>query len=153
MVQAELPDTKSHKCQQQTQVQAHGKIRETTPAVNAASGTLQVKIALNTLPAGMDLGAVVSTTLHAPAKASFELPWSALTKDLSSPAVWLVDGDGKVQLHKVSVARYLTGNVIVGDGLKGGETVVVAGGQLLHPGMQVEIAQPPDAAQARGMQP
>jgi len=153
LVEPANDDVMTVKLLDKPQVQAHGKIRETTPAVNAASGTLQVKIALNTLPAGMDLGAVVSTTLHAPAKASFELPWSALTKDLSSPAVWLVDGDGKVQLHKVSVARYLTGNVIVGDGLKGGETVVVAGGQLLHPGMQVEIAQPPDAAQARGMQP
>lgn len=101
----------------------------------------------------MDLGAVVSTTLHAPAKASIELPWAALTKDLSEPAVWLVDGDGKAQLHKVSVARYLTGKVIISDGLKGGEKVVVAGGQLLHPGMQVEIAQAPDSAQAQGVQP
>ncbi|WP_342308732.1 efflux RND transporter periplasmic adaptor subunit [Pseudomonas fluorescens] len=134
-------------------VQATGRIRETTPAVNAASGTLQVKIALNTLPQGMDLGAVVSTTLHAPAKASIELPWAALTKDLSEPAVWLVDGDGKAQLHKVSVARYLTGKVIISDGLKGGEKIVVAGGQLLHPGMQVEIAQAPDTAQAQGVQP
>ena len=34
-----------------------------------------------------------------------------------------------------------TGKVIIGDWLKGGEKVVVAGGQLLHPGMLVEIAQ------------
>ena len=65
----------------------------------------------------------------------------------------LVDADGKAQLHKVSVARYLTGKVIISDGLKGGERVVVAGGQLLHPGMLVEIAQPPDPAQAQGVQP
>jgi hypothetical protein len=90
----------------------------------------------------MELGSVVSATANGPAKASIELPWAALTKDLSEPAVWLVDGDGKAQLHKVTVARYLTGKVIIGDGLKGGEKVVVAGGQLLHPGMIVEIAQP-----------
>ena len=87
---------------------------------------------------------VVSATAKTPGKSAVELPWSALTKNLSDPAVWLVDGEGKAQLHKVSVARYLTGKVIVGDGLKGGETVVIAGGQLLHPDMQVEVADPAD---------
>jgi membrane fusion protein, multidrug efflux system len=134
-------------------IKAVGKVREVTPAVAANSGTVQVKIALQALPKGMQLGSVVSATANAPAKASVELPWAALTKDLSEPAVWLVDGDGKAQLHKVTVARYLTGQVIISDGLKGGEKVVVAGGQLLHPGMVVEIAQPPDPAQARGVQP
>ncbi len=123
-------------------IQVQGKVREVTPAVAANTGTVQVKIALQSLPEGMRLGSVVSATANGPAKASVELPWSALTKDLNEPAVWLVDGDGKVQLHKVTVARYLTGKVILSEGLKGGDKVVVAGGQLLHPGMQVEIAQP-----------
>ena len=132
-------------------IKAVGRVREVTPAVAANSGTVQVKIALDALPTGMQLGSVVSATANGQAKASIELPWAALTKDLSEPAVWLVDGDGKAQLHKVTVARYLTGKVIIGDGLKGGENVVVAGGQLLHPGMLVEIAQAPD--QAQGVQP
>ena len=122
-------------------IKAQGKVREVTPAVAANTGTVQVKIALEALPKGMRLGSVVSATANGPAKPSVELPWSALTKDLNEPAVWLIDGDGKAQLHKVSVARYLTGKVIISDGLKGGEKVVVAGGQLLHPGMLVEIAQ------------
>ena len=123
-------------------IKAVGKVREVTPAVAANTGTVQVKIALQSLPKGMELGSVVSATANGPAKASIELPWSALTKDLNEPAVWLVDGEGKAQLHKVTVARYLTGKVIIGEGLKGGEKVVIAGGQLLHPGMVVEIAQP-----------
>lgn len=123
-------------------IKVQGKVREVTPAVAADTGTVQVKIALQALPKGMQLGSVVSATANGPAKASIELPWSALTKDLNEPAVWLVDDDGKAQLHKVTVARYLTGKVIIGEGLKGGENVVVAGGQLLHPGMLVEIAQP-----------
>jgi RND family efflux transporter MFP subunit len=134
-------------------IKAVGRVREVTPAVAASSGTVQVKIALEALPKGMQLGSVVSATANGQAKASIELPWAALTKDLSEPAVWLVDGDGKAQLHKVTVARYLTGKVIISDGLKGGEKVVVAGGQLLHPGMVVEIAQAPDQAQAKGVQP
>lgn len=133
------------------QIKAQGNVREITPAVNASSGTVQVKIALSSLPAGMELGSVVSATANAPGKASIELPWAALTKDLSEPAVWLVDADGKVQLHKVTVGRYLTGHVIISEGLKGGEQVVIAGGQLLHPGMQVEIASP--QSKEPGVQP
>lgn len=123
-------------------IKTTGKVREVTPAVSAQTGTLQVKIALSSLPEGMDLGSVVSAALTVPAKQSVELPWSALTKglgdQLGKPAVWVVDDQNKVSLRGVTVGRYLTGKVIIVDGLKNGEKVVVAGTQLLHPDMQVE---------------
>lgn len=126
------------------QVKATGKVREVTPAVSAQTGTLQVKIALQTLPQGMQLGSVVSAALSVPAKQSVELPWSALTKglgdQLGQPAVWVVDDQNKVSLRGVTVGRYLTGKVIIIDGLKNDEKVVVAGNQLLHPDMKVELA-------------
>jgi RND family efflux transporter MFP subunit len=126
------------------QVKATGKVREVTPAVSAQTGTLQVKIALQTLPQGMQLGSVVSAALSVPAKQSVELPWSALTKglgdQLGQPAVWVVDDENKVSLRGVTVGRYLTGKVIIIDGLKNDEKVVVAGNQLLHPDMKVELA-------------
>jgi RND family efflux transporter MFP subunit len=125
-------------------IKATGKVREVTPAVSAQTGTLQVKIALSSLPEGMDLGSVVSAALTVPAKQSVELPWSALTKglgdDLGKPAVWVVDDQKKANLRAVTVGRYLTGKVVIVDGLKNGEKVVVAGNQLLHPDMQVELA-------------
>ncbi|NBA94329.1 efflux RND transporter periplasmic adaptor subunit [Pseudomonas sp. R5(2019)] len=122
-------------------IQTQGKVREVTPTVSADSGTVQVKVALQSLPDGMELGSVVSATASPPGKASIALPWSALTKNLSSPAVWVVGEDEKVSLQNVKVARYLTGKVIISEGLDSGQRVVVAGGQLLHPGMQVEIAE------------
>jgi len=122
-------------------IKTTGTVREITPAVSAQTGTVQVKVTLNGLPEGMQLGSVVSATAKTAGKSAVELPWSALTKNLSDPAVWLVDGEGKAQLHTVTVGRYLTGKVIVSGGLNGGEKVIVAGGQLLHPGMRVEIAE------------
>ncbi|WP_166595823.1 efflux RND transporter periplasmic adaptor subunit [Pseudomonas sp. SLFW] len=126
------------------QIKATGKVREVTPAVSAQTGTLQVKIELETLPQGMQLGSVVSAALSVPAKQSVELPWSALTKglgdQLGQPAVWVVDDQNKVSLRGVTVGRYLTGKVIIIDGLKNDEKVVVAGNQLLHPDMKVELA-------------
>ena len=122
------------------EVSTQGKVREVTPAVSAQTGTLQVKVALANIPASMRLGSVVSAQLSAPSREAVELPWSALTKDLHSPAVWVVN-DEKATLRKVVVARYLTGKVVISDGLAPGEQVVVAGGQLLHPDMTVEIAE------------
>ena len=51
-------------------------------------------------------------------------------------------------MRKVQVARYLTGKVVIDDGIKGGETVVVGGGQLLHPDMQVEKVSAKDGGAA-----
>jgi RND family efflux transporter MFP subunit len=125
-------------------IKTSGKVREVTPAVSAQTGTLQVKIALSSLPQGMQLGSVVSAALTVPARQSVELPWSALTKDLGEqlgqPAVWVVDDQNTVSLRAVTVGRYLTGKVVIVDGLKNGEKVVVAGSQLLHPQMKVEMA-------------
>ena len=35
----------------------------------------------------------------------------------------------------------MTGKVIISGGLKDGDKVIIAGGQLLHPDMEVEIAE------------
>ena len=123
-------------------IQAKGRVREVTPTVSAQSGTVQVKIALDSVPAGMDLGSAVSATGNVQGKPAVELPWSALTKDLHEPAVWLVGADNKVKLQKVAVGRYLTGKVVINDGLQSGQSVVVLGGQLLHPGMEVKVVDP-----------
>ena len=124
-------------------IKVNGQIREITPTVSAQSGTLQIKVQLDALPKGMDLGSIVSVNLTPPASPSIELPWSALTKDVSEPAVWIADEENNVRLQRVQIGRYLTGSVIVSKGLKDGEKVVVAGGQLLHPGMKVEVAPTP----------
>lgn len=134
-------------------IKTTGTVREITPAVSAQTGTVQVKVTLNGLPEGMQLGSVVSATAKTPGKSAVELPWSALTKNLGEPAVWLVDADGKAQLHAVTVGRYLTGKVIINGGLEGGEKVIIAGGQLLHPGMKVEIAENTYKDLAPGAQP
>jgi RND family efflux transporter MFP subunit len=130
------------------QVKAQGKVREITPTVSAQSSTVQVKVALPDVPPQMQLGSPVTATGNTQGRQSVELPWAALTKALKEPAVWVVGEGDKVELRKVRVGRYLTGKVVIADGIQGGETVVVAGGQLLHPGMQVEKVATPGAGVA-----
>ncbi|MEN4828843.1 efflux RND transporter periplasmic adaptor subunit [Pseudomonas sp. P39-UII1] len=129
-------------------VQAQGFVREVTPTVSAQSGTVQVKVALRNVPPAMQLGSPVTATANAQGRPSIELPWSALTKEVHAPAVWVVGEGDKVELRKVQVTRYLTGKIVIAQGLKGGETVVVSGGQLLHPGMQVEKVDAKDGGSA-----
>jgi len=129
-------------------VQAQGFVREVTPTVSAQSGTVQVKVALRNVPPAMQLGSPVTATTNAQGRPSIELPWSALTKEVHAPAVWVVGEGDKVELRKVQVTRYLTGKIVIAQGLKGGETVVVSGGQLLHPGMQVEKVDAKDGGSA-----
>ena len=74
-------------------IQAQGFVREITPTVSAQSGTVQVKVGLRNVPPGMQLGAPVTATTNAQGRPSVELPWSALTKALHEPAVWVV-GEG-----------------------------------------------------------
>ena len=64
-----------------------------------------------------------------------------------------MDEQGAAQLQTVTVGRYLTGKVIISDGLKDGEKVIIAGGQLLHPGVKVEIAENTYKDLAEGAQP
>ncbi|MFT0865353.1 efflux RND transporter periplasmic adaptor subunit [Pseudomonas sp. CAM1A] len=130
-------------------IQAKGHVREITPTVSAQSGTVQVKVALRDVPSGMQLGSPVTAATNAQSRPSIELPWAALTKALHEPAVWVVGEGDKVELRKVQVARYLTGKVVIAEGVKGGETVVVGGAQLLHPGMQVQRIDARDAGGAQ----
>ena len=123
------------------EISAEGEVREVNPQVSAQTGTLQIKVTLQQVPQAMTLGAAVGTQVADRSTRSAELPWSALTKAEREPAVWRLGEDGVVQLQPVSVGRYLTDKVIIHDGLQNGDRVVVAGGQLLHPGQKVEVAE------------
>lgn len=123
------------------QVKAIGNVREVSPAVDPASGSVRVKVGIADTPAGMPLGATVIGSVNArPAKAVI-LPWQALTSIEGKPAVWIVDPSTKaVATALVNVLAFDSGVVVVDKGLEAGQSVVTAGGQLLSPGQAVEIS-------------
>ncbi|RWC90525.1 MAG: efflux RND transporter periplasmic adaptor subunit [Mesorhizobium sp.] len=123
------------------QVRARGKVREISPAVDPASGSIRVKVAIPDTPAGMPLGAAVIGSVGAkPAKAIL-LPWQALTSSAGKPAVWIVDPATKaVTAAPVEVLAFDSGTVVIAEGLNEGQSVVTSGGQLLSPGQTVEIS-------------
>ncbi|KWT01704.1 MULTISPECIES: efflux RND transporter periplasmic adaptor subunit [Pseudomonas syringae group] len=125
----------------QPSIQLSGTIREITPIVSAASGTLRVRVALPDAAIAPALGSVVSARLQTRSQRAFALPWSALSRTQGQPAVWRLDDQSKVRLTRVKVLRYEQGQVIVSEGLNEGDRVVSRGLQFLYPGQQVEVAE------------
>ena len=121
-------------------VKAVGTVREISPNVDPASGTVKVKIGLNDTPERMTLGASVVGSGKFRPERSIVIPWSALFRTRSEPAVWLLDkASNTVSLRPITVARYTQDKVILAGGLSPGDEVVSAGLQLLRPGQAVEV--------------
>lgn len=122
-------------------------VREVATTADPATRTYQVKLAL---PEGtvVPLGATAYVTL-APtegaagaSKPAIKLPTSALMRSeagaAQSTSVWVFDAaSSTVQPRPVVVAGADGNEVVIADGLKAGETVVVAGVHVLSPGQKV----------------
>ena len=123
------------------QVKATGTVREISPAIDPASGSIRVKVSIPGTPAAMPLGAAVIGTISAKPVRAVILPWQALTSSAGKAAVWIVDPSSKaVATAPIEVLAFDSGVVVVDQGLQEGQSVVTAGGQLLSPGQTVEVA-------------
>jgi RND family efflux transporter MFP subunit len=120
-------------------VRAGGTVREVSPTLDPASGSVKVKVGLDETPSQMTLGAAVIGSGEFQPEQAIVLPGGALFRWANAPAVWVVDpGRQTVTPKPVTVARYGAGTVVLSRGLASGEIVVTAGTQLLRPGQQVE---------------
>ena len=120
-------------------VKTSATVRVVSPAVDANSMTVQVKLALASTPPAMTLGRLVNGTARTKGRQVVLLPWRAVFEQDGQPAVWLVDGD-KVSLKPVDIERFNRDTIAV-TGLAAGQKIVTAGGQMLRPGQTVEIAE------------
>jgi RND family efflux transporter MFP subunit len=119
-------------------VTANGHVREVSPAIDAKSATIRVKVAIQDPPAAMTLGSAVAGTVKAKAQQQIALPWRALAAEGSKPAVWTVDPATKTAaLKPVTIGGYEASEVLIRAGLKPGERVVIDGGKLLSVGQAV----------------
>lgn len=117
---------------------ARGHVREVSPAVDAKSSTIRVKVAITDPPAAMTLGSAVAGTVKVKAERQIALPWRALMAMGTRPAVWTVDPATRTaSLKPVTVGGYEAGEVLIKAGLEPGTRVVVDGGKLLSVGQPV----------------
>ncbi len=119
-------------------VTAKGRVRQVDPQADPVTRTFRVRVTVNDPPPAMRLGATVSGRVEIDHGHGISLPASALTSKDKTPAVWVVDPDSlTVALKPVEVLRFDPGTVVLSGGLDGGEIVVTAGVQALHPGQKV----------------
>jgi membrane fusion protein (multidrug efflux system) len=74
--------------------------------------------------------------------AAIIIPYKAVTEQLGDFFVYAVGDSSKVTQRKVTLGKQLGMNVIVKDGLQGGETIVVQGVQNLREGSVITTAPP-----------
>ncbi len=121
-------------------VAATGHVREIAPVVNATTGTVRIKVELDTPPAAMTLAAPVTGTLSLPAVRAVVLPWSTMTAQDGKPAVWVLDREThSVTSVPIQVLDYEREKIIISDGLEDGQMVITRGGQMLGEGSVVDL--------------
>ena len=121
-------------------VSANGRVRQVDPQADPITRTFKVRVSVNNPPPAMRLGATVTGRLDTSSGKGIAVPAGALTAVDNRPAVWVVDpAKLTVALKPVEVLRFDPGSVVISGGLEGGEIVVTAGVQALHPGQKVRL--------------
>ena len=123
-------------------VKAEGTVRQVSPTVDPANGTVRVKVGIADTPAAMTLGAAAVGEGRFQPRRLAVIPWSALSSKNGLPAVWTVDpGTRAVSLKPITIEGYETGKIVVRKGLEPGELVVTDGAQFLRPQQVVAITE------------
>lgn len=122
------------------------RVREVAPAADAQSRTYLVKLTIDHPAAALQLGMTADVALQGsePSGAKVIIPATALFHQSEHPAVWVVrPGDSKLELRPVTVTRYGERDVLIADGLKAGERIVMQGVHAVAAGEKVMPIAPP----------
>lgn len=117
-----------------------GSISFIDRAVDAQTGTIKVRLVFpnekKLLKAGMSTTVKV---LNSAAEQSVLIPYKAVTEQLGEYFVYVLGDSNKVSQRKLDLSRQIGADVIVKDGLKAGEKIVVQGVQNLREGAAVTL--------------
>jgi len=106
--------------------------------VDATTDTVAVRAQLPNPEGILTAGGVVSVTVERGApRSALTVPQSAVLLDQAGRYVLLVDADKKVEQRRVTLGVEQGRNVVVTDGLKEGELIIVEGIQKVRPGQVV----------------
>lgn len=116
-----------------------GKIREISPVADPFTRTyaFRVSIPASLSEAKLGMTALVAFASRTP-QPQIKVPLTALFHEKSATSVWVVE-NGVVRLVPVTVSGVSGNDLVLGSGVKAGQTVVTAGVNLLKPGQKVTI--------------
>jgi membrane fusion protein (multidrug efflux system) len=124
----------------------NGTINLIDRAVDAQTGTIKIRLEFanekGILKAGMSTHVrILNNTSHE----SVIIPYKAITEQLGEFFAYVVGDSNKVSQRKLSLGKQIGTDIIVKDGLKVGEKIVVQGMQNLKEGAVITIDQPKPA--------
>ena len=116
-----------------------GKIREISPVADPSTRTyaFRVSIPASLSEAKLGMTALVAFASRTP-QPQIKVPLTALFHEKSATSVWVVE-NGAVRLVPVTVSGVSGNDLVLGSGVKPGQTVVTAGVNLLKQGQKVNI--------------
>jgi membrane fusion protein (multidrug efflux system) len=120
-----------------------GSISFIDRAVDAQTGTIKARLVFdnvgNALKVGMNANVRVKN--NNPSSMLMLIPAKGLTEQMGEYFVFVVNDSSKVNLHRITVGQQINDKVVVKDGLKEGDKVVVDGMQKLKEGSLVQVKQ------------
>jgi multidrug efflux system membrane fusion protein len=121
---------------------ASGTLTFVNNTVDPATGTIQLKATFPNTDDALWPGQFVDVSLTLTTQNAVLIPAQAVQPGQQGPFVFVVKPDLTVESRLVKVGRRLPKEVVVEDGLKGGERVVTDGQLRLVPGARVEVKPP-----------
>ncbi len=119
-----------------------GRLRELSPAADAASRTYAARVTITNVDSQIALGMTARVRFGATGNTGGQLvPLSAIFQQGENPAVWIVAQDGSVSLRAVKVAAYLDEGASITSGVNAGERIVSAGVHKLTAGEKIKFAE------------
>lgn len=130
-----------------TRYEHPGKLMAIDRAIGRQSGTITVRLSFpnpkRELYPGMTLNVDV---LNQDIGDRVVIPYKSVTEQMGEYFVFVVQGDS-VQQRRLQLGTRMQESVVVRDGLKSGETIVVEGIQRLRQGVKVQVGPPAGAPQ------
>jgi membrane fusion protein (multidrug efflux system) len=121
-----------------------GVVEATARSVDAASGATLMQLGIDNSQGALMPGAYANVHLDLKGAAgAFQIPVSALIFDQRGLRVATVDGQNRVKLKTVTIARDLGAAIEIGSGLAADDRVIASPADGIADGDEVRIAEPP----------
>ncbi|WP_323121405.1 efflux RND transporter periplasmic adaptor subunit [Burkholderia alba] len=119
-----------------------GTITHTAQAIDVATRTLQIEITLPNPDGRLLPGAYVKATLPMAPAGNLTIPANTLLFRAEGPNVAVVEANGQIRLHPVTIARTLGQTLEIDSGVAAGDRIVLNPSDSLANGDEVIVAQP-----------
>ena len=121
---------------------AEGKLLAIDNQIDSTTGTLKLKAQFDNNDSALFANQFVNIKMHLETLSGVtQVSSAAIQHDTQGAFVYLITPEKTVQIRRVNLGETEGDKIVVKEGLAANETVVLEGGDRLHEGSQVDIAE------------